>query len=82
VTRQRQIEIKMPWMAPEDPEVEVDVWLVEPGAKIEIDQDLVKLWVDGKEFILPSPVDGILREILVEPGETISSGQVLATVEW
>jgi pyruvate/2-oxoglutarate dehydrogenase complex dihydrolipoamide acyltransferase (E2) component len=71
----------MPWMAPEDPVVEVDAWLVEPGAKIEIDQDLIRLWVDGEEFVLPSPVDGILRELRVDSGEIISSGQVLAVVE-
>jgi pyruvate/2-oxoglutarate dehydrogenase complex dihydrolipoamide acyltransferase (E2) component len=81
VTRQKQIEIKMPWMAPDDPAVEVVAWLVEPGTKIEIDQDLVRLWVDGAKFILPSPVDGILREILVEQGEIISVGQVMAVVD-
>jgi pyruvate/2-oxoglutarate dehydrogenase complex dihydrolipoamide acyltransferase (E2) component len=79
--RKKAIEIKMPWMAPEDPAIEVAAWLVEAGAKIEIDQDLVRLWVDGEAFILPSPVDGILRELLVEPGETVGVGQAMAVVE-
>jgi 2-oxoglutarate dehydrogenase E2 component (dihydrolipoamide succinyltransferase) len=79
--RKKQIEIKMPWMAPDEPIIEVDAWLVEPGAKLEIDQDLVRLWVDGKEFVLPSPIDGILQEVLVEQGEIISTGQAMALVE-
>jgi pyruvate/2-oxoglutarate dehydrogenase complex dihydrolipoamide acyltransferase (E2) component len=77
----KTIEIKMPWLAPlEDPDIQVVEWLVAPGSTVEIDQDMLKLLVDGAEFVLPAPVDGVLTTILVEPEETVTTDQVLATV--
>lgn len=31
--------------------------------------------------LVPSPVDGVLKEIKVEPGERVPAGKVLAIVE-
>jgi pyruvate/2-oxoglutarate dehydrogenase complex dihydrolipoamide acyltransferase (E2) component len=81
--RPKVVEIKMPWLAPlEEPDIQVAEWLVTPGTRVEIDQDLLRLTVNGAEFILPAPVDGVLTEILVEPEEVIATGQVLAMVDW
>jgi pyruvate dehydrogenase E2 component (dihydrolipoamide acetyltransferase) len=74
----QSVEIKLPWIAPDDPEIEVIRWLIEPGQSIEIDQDILVLSVEGEEFILPSPVDGVVGELSVEPGDWLSEGQVLA----
>lgn len=74
------IEVKMPWLAPEEPVVEVDKWLVEPGQRLEIDQDILQLLVNGAEFMLPSPVDGELTQCCVTPKESLYEGQILAVV--
>jgi len=79
--RERLVEIKLPWLAPDEPVVEVIRWLVEVGQTIDIDQDLLVLEVDGEEFILPSPIDGLITELCVEPGEYLSEGQVVAVVK-
>ncbi|HOP74546.1 MAG TPA: hypothetical protein PLC07_05755 [Bacillota bacterium] len=76
--RERLVEIKVPWLAPNEPVVEVVRWLVEAGQLVEIDQDLLLLQVDGEEFILPAPIDGTLIELCVEAGEYLSEGQVIA----
>ncbi|MGD8400726.1 MAG: hypothetical protein PVH64_07320 [Bacillota bacterium] len=80
--RTKTVEIKMPWLAPlEAPDIHVVEWLVAPGTPVQIDQDLLKLTVDGADFILPAPVDGVLIELLVEPHEIVVTDQVLAIVE-
>jgi pyruvate/2-oxoglutarate dehydrogenase complex dihydrolipoamide acyltransferase (E2) component len=72
----------MPLLPPlEEPDIQVVEWLVAPGTLVEIDQDLVKLTVEGTDFVLPSPVDGVLTEILVEPQEVVATDQVLAIVD-
>lgn len=78
--RERLVEIKVPWLSPGEPVIEVLRWLVEAGQPVEIDQDLLMLQVDGDEFILPAPVDGVLSELCVEAGEYLSEGQVVAVV--
>jgi pyruvate/2-oxoglutarate dehydrogenase complex dihydrolipoamide acyltransferase (E2) component len=80
MNRPRKIEIKMPLLAPEEPEIEVIRWLVPEGAPVAIDQDLLVLKVDGEEFMMPSPVEGVLLSRAVEPDEMIATGQVLAVV--
>jgi pyruvate/2-oxoglutarate dehydrogenase complex dihydrolipoamide acyltransferase (E2) component len=80
--RTKTVEIKMPWLAPlEAPDIHVVEWLVTPGTSVQIDQDLLKLKVDGADFILPAPVDGVITEFLVEPNESVATDQVLAIVE-
>lgn len=79
--RKRGIEIKMPLLGADEPVAEVVTWLVPVGTVVEIDQDLLELNLDGASFILPSPLDGILRTTLVEPGELVATDQVLAVIE-
>ena len=79
--KNKMIEIKTPWIAPEEPTIQVHQWLVAEGDAVEIDQDILALLVDGEAFILPSPVDGIVSQIMVETGDLIISDQVLAIVE-
>lgn len=78
--RPRTYEIKVPWLTPEDVIIKVEKWLAAEGDYIEIDQDLVELKVNGEQFILPSPLDGVLQEILAFPGDFVETGQELAIV--
>ena len=71
----------MPWLVPEEVEVEVIRWLVEPGERVEIDQDLLELTVDGATFILPSPLEGTLLEWQVQPGEYVATDEILAVID-
>lgn len=74
------VEIKTPWVSPDETVIEVKQWLIASGETVEIDQDILLLLVDGEEFLLPSPVDGIINELLVDPHDILSPDQVLATV--
>lgn len=77
----RYIDVKMPWLAPEEPLTEVVRWLADLGQKLEMDQDLLELTVDSAVFMLPSPVDGKLVRCCVAPKEVVSEGQILAVVQ-
>lgn len=79
--RQPIIELKMPWLAPDVIKVTVSRWLVDVSHRVEIDQDIMELMVDGEFFLLPSPLDGIILSRAVSPGDYLAVGQVLAEVQ-
>jgi len=76
--KNNRVELKMPWLSPEETALEVKKWLIEPGDPVVIDQDILLLVVDGAEFILPAPFDGRLIEKKAEPGDMPAPGDVLA----
>ncbi len=78
--RKQDVAIKMPLLGPVEFVTEVVAWLVPVGTIVEMDQDLLELTWDGEPFILPSPPDGQLCVIMVEPGEVIATDQVLARI--
>ena len=45
------------------------------------DENLVDLETDKVVLEVPSPVDGVLKEIKFETGATVTSQQVLAVIE-
>ncbi len=76
----RKIEIKMPFLSPEETAYELVRWLVPVGATLEIDQDILEIMVDGAVFRVPSPLDGVLLSREAEPGDWLETGRVLAVV--
>ncbi|MGE5581935.1 MAG: biotin/lipoyl-containing protein [Bacillota bacterium] len=76
-----QIELKCPWLVAEEGTAEVGRWLVAEAETVEIDQDILVMLLDGEEFLLPSPVDGTIISLLVEPGDPVGPEQALAIIE-
>jgi pyruvate/2-oxoglutarate dehydrogenase complex dihydrolipoamide acyltransferase (E2) component len=76
----RLVDLKCPWLAVEDVTAKVLRWLVAEQDRVEIDQDIMVMLLDGEEFLLPSPIDGIIKTVLAEPGELIEPDQVLAII--
>lgn len=56
-------------------------WNRRPGERIERDEPLCIISTDKAEMDLPSPVSGVVGEVLVEEGRTVRVGTVIATVE-
>lgn len=65
----------------EDGTAEVVRWLVTENEVVEIDQDIMVMLLNNKEFFLPSPVDGTISSFLVGPGDLIEPDQLLAVIE-
>jgi len=62
-------------------EAQVSFWYVQEGEDVKDGQDLVEMVTDKAAFTVPSPVRGLLRQILVQEGGTAKVGQALAVIE-
>jgi 2-oxoglutarate decarboxylase len=55
-------------------------WRVKLGDFIKADETIVEISTDKVDLELPSPASGTVSEILVEEGETVTVGQVIARI--
>ncbi len=65
----------------DDKDVPVIELLVQPGDTVKKDQGLVTLESDKATMEVPSPFDGIVRELKVKVGDALSEGSVVAMIE-
>lgn len=73
-------EIIMPQMGESIAEGTVEKWLKSPGDRVERDEDLFEISTDKVQSVIPSPVAGILAEIVVAEGQKVAVGTVVAFV--
>lgn len=74
-------EVVMPQMGESVAEGTVTVWLKEVGDKVERDEPLFEITTDKVDAEVPSPVDGVLVERFVEPGQTVEINTLVAIVD-
>ena len=55
-------------------------WRVKVGDFIKLDDTIVEISTDKVDVELPSPASGTVSEILVEEGDTVTVGQVIARI--
>ena len=55
-------------------------WHVKVGDPIKVDDTIVEISTDKVDVELPAPASGTVSEILVEEGETVTVGQVIARI--
>jgi 2-oxoglutarate dehydrogenase E2 component (dihydrolipoamide succinyltransferase) len=59
----------------------VSVWLKKVGERVERDEPIMEISTDKVDAEIPSPVGGVLAEVVVQEGETVEVGTVVAYVE-
>lgn len=74
-------QFKLPDIGEGMHEGEIVKWHVKAGDQVEEDQVLLEVQNDKAVVELPSPVDGTVKEVLVEEGSVATVGQVLITFE-
>ncbi|MDQ3205251.1 MAG: dihydrolipoyllysine-residue succinyltransferase [Pseudomonadota bacterium] len=74
-------EIKVPVLPESVSDATIATWHKKPGDAVKRDENLVDLETDKVVLEVPSPVDGVLKEIKFEVGATVNSEQLLAIVE-
>jgi pyruvate dehydrogenase E2 component (dihydrolipoamide acetyltransferase) len=74
-------EFKLPDLGEGIHEAEILEWHVEIGGSVGLDEVLVDVETDKATVTLPSPVAGILRQRVGEPGETVHVDQIIAVLE-
>lgn len=74
------LEIKVPVLPESVAEGILLDWQKQPGEQVRRDQILVEVETDKVVLEVPSPVDGVLGEIMAQTGAVVTSEQILATV--
>ena len=75
-----QFDLIMPKMGESVAEATIIKWLKKPGDTIELDEPVLEIATDKVDSEIPSPVAGILGEILFQEGETILVNAVIAHI--
>jgi len=75
------IEIKVPVLPESVSDATVATWHKKAGDFVSRDENIVDLETDKVVLEVPAPVDGYLKDILQDEGETVLSDQVLAMFE-
>jgi 2-oxoglutarate dehydrogenase E2 component (dihydrolipoamide succinyltransferase) len=73
-------ELIMPKMGESVAEATIIKWLKKPGDTIEEDEPVLEIATDKVDSEIPSPVAGVLSEILFEEGQTILVNSVIAKI--
>ncbi len=75
------IEVKVPQLPESVADALLAKWHKKVGEAVTRDENLVDLETDKVMLEVPAPASGVLKEIRVTNGTTVTSGQVLAIVE-
>jgi len=75
------IEVRVPQLPESVADATLVSWRKKPGDAVTRDENLVDLETDKVVLEVPSPVAGVLREIKLADGTTVTSGQVLAVID-
>jgi 2-oxoglutarate dehydrogenase E2 component (dihydrolipoamide succinyltransferase) len=75
------IEIKVPALPESVTDATLVAWHKKAGDRVSRDENLVDLETDKVVLEVPAPADGVLQEIKVEDGATVTAGDLLAVLE-
>lgn len=75
------IEIKVPPLPESVSDATLVAWHKKAGDAVARDENLVDLETDKVVLEVPAPSAGVLQEILINDGATVTAGDVLATLE-
>jgi 2-oxoglutarate dehydrogenase E2 component (dihydrolipoamide succinyltransferase) len=75
------IEVRVPQLPESVADATLVSWHKKPGDAVARDENLVDLETDKVVLEVPSPVTGVLKEIKLGDGTTVTSGQILALIE-
>ncbi len=74
-------EVKVPVLPESVSDATIASWHKKAGEAVKRDENIVDLETDKVVLEVPSPVDGVLKEIKFSEGDTVTSQQVLAIIE-
>ncbi len=80
VTTGTLTDVIMPKMGESLQEGTITKWLKKPGDQVERDEMILEISTDKVDTEVPSPVTGVLAEVLAGEGVTVEVGKVIARV--
>jgi 2-oxoglutarate dehydrogenase E2 component (dihydrolipoamide succinyltransferase) len=75
-----QFDLIMPKMGESVAEATIIKWLKQPGDAIELDEPVLEIATDKVDSEIPSPVEGVLSEILFNEGDVIQVNAIIARI--
>ncbi len=75
------IEVRVPQLPESVADATLVAWHKKSGDAVARDENLVDLETDKVVLEVPAPVGGVLKEIMLTDGATVTSGQILALIE-
>ena len=72
--------VEMPELGESVTEGTVTQWLKQVGDKVEVDEPLLEVSTDKVDTEIPSPVAGVLLEIIADEDDTVDVGAVIAKI--
>ena len=75
------IEVRVPQLPESVADATLVSWHKKPGDLVARDENLVDLETDKVVLEVPAPAAGVLREIKLQDGTTVTSGQLLAVID-
>ena len=75
------IEIKVPQLPESVADATLVTWHKQAGQAVSRDENLADLETDKVVLEVPAPVNGVLKELKIVAGTSVTSGQVLAVLE-
>src|SRR5581483_7120943 len=74
-------EIRVPQLPESVADATLVAWHKQPGDPVRRDENLADLETDKVVLEVPAPTNGVVRELKVQSGTTVTSGQLLAILE-
>src|SRR5690349_21707304 len=74
-------EIRVPQLPESVADATLVGWHKQAGDTVSRDENLADLETDKVVLEVPAPMNGVLREIRIQSGTTVTSGQVLAVLD-
>ncbi len=75
------VEVKVPQLSESVAEATLLQWKKKPGEAIAMDEILIEIETDKVVLEVPAPAAGVLAQIVKADGATVTSGEVIATVD-
>src|SRR5215470_2171516 len=73
--------VTMPQLGESVHEGTISRWLVKPGDQVVEFEPMLEVDTDKVNAEVPAPVNGVLKEILAQEGDTVEAGAEIAVVE-
>ncbi|MGD0152597.1 MAG: biotin/lipoyl-containing protein [Thermacetogeniaceae bacterium] len=75
------IDVVLPFLAEGVDEATISFWKVDEGDDVADEDELVEMFTNKAVFSVPSPVSGLVEEILATEGEVVKVGQALCRIK-
>jgi 2-oxoglutarate dehydrogenase E2 component (dihydrolipoamide succinyltransferase) len=75
------VEVKVPQLSESVAEATLLQWKKKPGDPVAMDEILIEIETDKVVLEVPAPTDGVMKELVVADGGTVTSDQLIARID-